>query len=387
MTAPTGRPDRRRAEPLWDRVDRNRLKLMRFLVLFALATATWFGVVAFLVLGVIVLFTAEAGAFEVAEGALSIVFGAGAAAGFLRLWLAGLVLAALYEWWALSRSERWLLRHLRAELVPKGDLIESKMALKDMAIASGETVAPSFHLIENSTVNAFVFASGSRRPALGVTRGLVDKLTIAEQRAVFANLMARVASGDTAVATAITALATPLHAFRDWRLTSTDEQFAPDRHSRRRGWTSDGEVAADPDPFGGEGALALLFPVMAGAILAGEFIAAGHRRSQLHTAERADAEGMLLLKDPPAMLSALEKAVRYDNVVPHAGSAFAELFYCWTGDSTNDDEDPEWERVARLREVLGVEGVVTNEGARTDSRTAQVPSPVAPPAPRVDQEL
>jgi len=65
---------------------------------------------------------------------------------------------------------------------------------------------------------------------------------------------------------------------------------------------------------------------------------------------------MLLLKDPSAMLSALQRCVALDNVVPSAGAAYAQLFYCWTGDSTNDEEDPEWRRVARLREVLGVEG-------------------------------
>ena len=92
--------------------------------------------------------------------------------------------------------------------------------------------------------------------------------------------------------------------------------------------------------------------------IVGELFAFWQRRGQLRTAEKADAEGMLLLKDPSAMLSALERCVRYDNVVPQSGETFGDLFYCWTGDSTNDDDDPEWERVARLREVLGVEGHV-----------------------------
>jgi len=85
---------------------------------------------------------------------------------------------------------------------------------------------------------------------------------------------------------------------------------------------------------------------------------------------------MLLLKDPAAMLSALERCVRYDNVVPQSGETFGELFYCWTGDSTNDENDPEWERVARLREVLGVEGHVADDVPAGESA-------LAPSAPSV----
>lgn len=50
---------------------------------------------------------------------------------------------------------------------------------------------------------------------------------------------------------------------------------------------------------------------------------------------------MLLLKEPRAMLSALETCIRHNNFVPTAGPGFAQLFYCWTGDATNDEEDPE----------------------------------------------
>ena len=103
--------------------------------------------------------------------------------------------------------------------------------------------------------------------------------------------------------------------------------------------------------------------------IVGELFAFWQRRGQLRAAEKADAEGMLLLKEPAVMLSALEKCVRYDNVVPRAGDTFSDLFYCWTGDSADDEDDPEWERVARLREVLGVEGTWRAPPCRPRRRT------------------
>ena len=127
------------------------------------------------------------------------------------------------------------------------------------------------------------------------------------------------------------------------------------------------------------GTIVLYFFFAAGFAILAELIAAGHRRSLLSTAEKADAEGMLLLKDPGAMLSALKRCIELNNVVPAAGEAFAELFYCWTGIATDDEDDPEWVRVARLREVLGVMGY---EPEASDSGNGGQAAP--PAAPRLE---
>ena len=80
------------------------------------------------------------------------------------------------------------------------------------------------------------------------------------------------------------------------------------------------------------------------------------------------------------MLGALRRCVELDNLVPAAGEAFAELFYCWTGVATNDEVDPEWERVARLREVLGVEGATWPGGDVSVDEGMLLP----PKAPRLE---
>ncbi|MDP2181682.1 MAG: hypothetical protein Q8K99_03840 [Actinomycetota bacterium] len=119
-------------------------------------------------------------------------------------------------------------------------------------------------------------------------------------------------------------------------------------------------------------ALVMLF------IIISELLLFGHRASQLRHAEVADGEGMLLLKDPGSRLSALEKSVRFNNFVPTAGPGMAQLFYCWTGeDSTDDEDDPENRRVTRLREVLGVEGMKM-------PTVPNVPVMVYPTAPRLE---
>lgn len=356
-----GMPDPRRREPLWVRVDRNRLELAAHVVLFVVVSVVTFDVFASLFGGCLLLAVfLETGVsapllYEARMGPL-------AGVGVLSV---GLGVAA-FAWaiFTLSRSERWLIRRFGAQFVPRGELLDTKMVLKDMAIASGMPVAPALYLIENSNVNAFVFAARRRRAVVGVTRGFVDRLALDEQRAVFANLAARLISGDTIVSTGVTALLWPLHVWRERRFDAQNEEM--DRALLGTPRSSRSSLPVVLFVFG------VAFAVMA------EIFALSHRRKQLRIAEKGDAEGMLLLKDPHSMLRALEKCVRYDNVVPLAGEAFGDLFYCWTGDSTNDEDDPEWARVARLREVLGVEGHVGHADALLATGLAPLPPRIAP---------
>ncbi|MDZ4180311.1 MAG: M48 family metalloprotease [Coriobacteriia bacterium] len=367
----TTRPQPRshRIEPLWDRVDRNRIELMVFVLCFLAVSAIGTLIVgAFALLGlVIAVRDPELVEFLVVQGGR---FAPLAAAG-------SMLIAGAYVAVALSRSERWLLARFGATLAPRGELLPTKHALKDMAIAAGYDVAPALYVLETRNVNAFVFGKGERRPVVGVTRGLVERLTPDEQRAVFANLMARLRAGDTIWATGVTAIMAPLWTIRDHQMTSDDDLGQPTRAARVTdpitGHTY--VTRTDADLLAG---VFWLMPMLFAFVFVSEFVAFGHRWSQLRHAEVADAEGMLLLKDPRSMLKALEKCVRFNNYVPTAGPGFTQLFYLWTGDSSTDDEDdPEYRRITRLREVLGVEGLSAPEVAPN--------APVmAPPAPRLE---
>jgi Zn-dependent protease with chaperone function len=354
-------------EPLWDRVDRNRVRLLVFVALFFVATTLFIGV--FLSLALVV-------AWAIAYGVEVLEFGVlpSGRSAWAQLYAAGVGVLG-YTAWALSRNERWFARRLGAVLSPTGELLPTKMALKDMAIASGYDVAPALYVIETANVNAFVFGHGSRRPIVGVTRGLTERLTPDEQRAVFANLMTRLKQGDSLWSSGVTALMAPLWHIRKHQIIADENPLmAPENRQEREAMVAMAQSRVSTPLLFAFG-IATIFTFVA------EFVVFGHRMSQLRHAEVTDAEGMLLLKDPRSMLSALEKSVRFNNYVPTAGPGMTQLFYCWTGeDSTDDEEDPENRRVVRLREVLGVEGLAPPEVK--PNRPVLL---VAPAAPRIDE--
>lgn len=360
----------KRIEPLWDRVDRNRVRLLVFLVVFFIAMTLGLGVIALaLVLGLALVFAGGLLEFGLwlGEGTFETLLG----------WVLGVTAAgvALYMLRALTRDERWIARRLQAYFVERGDMLPTKYALKDMAIASGFDVAPALYVIETPNVNAFVYQRGKRRAIVGVTRGLTERLTAEEQRGVFANLMARLQQGDMLWASAVTALMAPLWHVRDRQL---------ENQANRRLVEETWERSLTPEyaktNVSGVEVFGAVFITL--FVVISELLAYGHRSSQLRHAETADAEGMLLLKDPRSMLSALEKSVRFNNFVPTAGPAMTQLFYAWTGDcSTDDEEDPEMRRVTRLREVLGVEGMAPPVTVPNEPTFV-----LAPPAPRLEPD-
>lgn len=368
-------PHHSRMEPLWDRVDRNRFKLIAVTAAFVVGSAIGLDIVLALLL-------LAAYPFWLYNSVLH-EFPVDLGSAFIWTSVAGLVLGLVWAAYVLTRSETWFLRYLGATVVPKGELLDTKYALKDMAIAAGMPVAPALFLIETDNVNAFVLSHARRRPVIGVTAGLVRRLSHEEQRAVFAALVARIRSGDTMYATGVTALALPVWLLRDRLLRdSADKDLLPAPPPVRVVDPRTGAmIATRASVEGADGAALmplLLVPAFAFVVVT-ELIAFGSQASLISRAEKADAEGMLLLKDPRSMLSALERCIRYNNFVPGAGPGFGQLFYCWTGDATDDEDDPEMERVARLREVLGVEGVKPPERVRNERMLAP------PVAPRIEE--
>ncbi len=77
--------------------------------------------------------------------------------------------------------------------------------------------------------------------------------------------------------------------------------------------------------------------------------------------EKADAEGMLLLKDPSPMISALRKAIRSSTEVADGDQSYDGIFYAPTS-GTERVEAAERRRFDRLCEVLGVDGMQASLG-------------------------
>ena len=358
---------RERIEPLWERVDRNRVKLAFFILAYLLSIALSAGVIAgaaALLVGAVSPALLLQGSYLAFAGGVAQVASA-----------AALVIGSVWVAYAMMRSEKRLLRELGAVLTPTGEYMPTKLALKDMSLAAGFGHAPPLWVIPDCTrINAFAIGRTHRGAVIGVTQGFVDRLDEDEQRAVFANLMARLCNGDVPVATAVSALVGPLWSMRDKDL--------------RR---DDGAIFEEPKDYFGLSAInvsrratseatngAILFLLYGLVVVLSEVLLRGHQAAALLTAEKADAEGMLLLKDPRTMLRALEKVLDANNTVPTAGEAYSDLFYCWAGFGYAPEDDPEYERIARLREVLGIEGLVEEPDFRDAVTPEEDVVPVAP---------
>jgi Zn-dependent protease with chaperone function len=365
---------RERIEPLWARVDRNRVKFALLVAAYLAsiaASAALLAAVAASLLGLIFLRSPTLVAAYYSNLGLVV-----RTAALLAL-LAGSVWVAI----ALTRSEKRLLRKLGAVLTPTGSHTTTKLALKDMALAAGFAHAPPLWVIPDCTrVNAFAVGRTLRTAVMGVTQGFAERLSPEDQRAAFANLMARLTNGDVRWATAVSSLVGPI-----WKLREDDLRRDSDDSMTSHGGTDATELQASGMSRSGDAmAGAVLYLVLyAFIIVITELLLAGHQRSTMLTAEKADAEGMLLLKDPREMLRALETVLQADNTVPSAGEAHSALFYCWAGFGYAPEDDPEFARLARLREVLGAEGFAVRPAYGMPANAREL---VNPRAPRIEAQ-
>jgi Zn-dependent protease with chaperone function len=372
-----------RFEPLWARVDRNRLKLVVFVSMFvggsaALLSAAMVAVPGYLIawgLGAVGIVARPVWLVRLPW----VVFAA-----FLTLLALGALVAAVQ----LANAQDWVRNRFKAEPLPDGHpgLVS---AVGDMALAAGLAQPPEVWLLDAPSVNAYAIGTTRGRPALGVTRGFLEELGDDEQRAVVATLVARICAGDILFGTALAALMGPLRAVRDSgsaasgaTACATDgcggcgDSGCSNLDGCGDGCGSLGDLGGD-DAAGGCLAvvgialfLALVAAITYGAVMTSAWIVtlwgrALHRQSY----EKADAEGMLLLKDPAPMLSALRKAVQSSNEVGDGDFSYDGVFYVPTS-GTRRIEPDERRRFDRLREVLGVEGAAAGLDDATKGPTA-----------------
>ena len=350
-----------RTEPLWVRVDRNRTKLAVFVGLFVLGSAVLLGLALVAVPGSLIgLVMDTPGYYQRLLGWVLIAIG-------VLLALGGLIAAV-----QLANAEDWVRNRFKGtdlDLAAHPGLVR---ALGDMSVAAGLAEPPSLIVFDVDSVNACAIGTNRKRPAIGVTRGFLSELTEAEQRAVIATLVARIIAGDILFGTALAALMGPLKLIRNARngagaaveacgCSAVDLLPAGDGCSDGCGCLFDG---MDGDDAGG--CLAVIgmavFVAVVAAItwiavtLAAFLVTAWGRALHRTSYEKADAEGMLLLKDPGAMLSALAKTIARDNLVAEGDPSYDGIFYASTS-GTPRVERVERRRYDRLREVLGTDGL------------------------------
>lgn len=328
-----------RIEPLQKRIEGNRWRVTGFILFFTLTVAITLFSAFLAVFGAVTTIIVGAGGLTVSSADWRLIENA-VAFGVLT----SLITASL---WVLARAtsaEVDLTRRLRAQVAGPGVARETRGVLRDIALAAGLGRTPPLFIIDTPGVNAFALGSRASSLRIGVTQGMLDRIPLAEQRAVFANLVARAIAGDTTLATIVSVLMGPIWAMRDF-----DLRFEPAMGVYRDAETGVGK----PAPRDWRASPLLLYGL---AVIVTEVLAWYHKEAAWQTAEKADAEGMMLLKDPVIMLRSLENVLGRDNHVPTAGDAYSQLFYCWAGFGFAPEDDPEMRRVGRLRETLGAEG-------------------------------
>jgi Zn-dependent protease with chaperone function len=363
--AGSGKPRPIKPQALWVRVDQNRLKLGVFVGLFvggsAILLTLAFVAVPGSLIGLAIDVTEYADVALYVQGLVRVFF----AALVLLLLVGGVASAVL-----LSNGEDWVRNRFKGSDLPSGENPVLERAVGDMTVAAGLTEPPRIIVFDTDSVNACVIGMNRARPALGVTRGLLSSLDEGEQRAVVAALVARVVSGDILVGTALAALMGPLKAIRESRgKAGSAASGCADAGCSSPGCAGDGcgsvfDGLGDSDSAGGCLAaiaiavfVAVVIALTYAAVVSAAWIVTIWGRALSRTGyEKADAEGMLLLKDPGPMLSALKKAITSSNEVADGDASYDGIFFVSTSGKPAV-ERVERRRYDRLRETLGTDGL------------------------------
>jgi hypothetical protein len=159
-----------------------------------------------------------------------------------------------------------------------------------------------------------------------VTFGFAEDLPEAEQRAFLAALLMRIASGDTARVTSFISIMIPLIKLKDAE-----------------------------NPFWNR--FTFLIAVAWDSLAwSARLLSTLQDRGSWLGFEKADSEAMLALRDPVAMLCALDRLACSDTWVP-VNDVFGGLFVTAVNGDPRVTTD-EAVRLDRMREVLGAEGAV-----------------------------
>jgi Zn-dependent protease with chaperone function len=355
-----------RVEPLWARIDANRVRIALFVVLFVTGSAV------LLEASMVVLPGSLLSLLATDTRAYFGVLGVVVAASFALLLAVGALIAAVQ----LANAEDWVRARFRGRDLTDAEAPGLVRAVADMALAAGLPEVPRIIVIdaERDSVNALAVGTTRKRALIGVTPGFLTALDEAEQRAVVATLTARIIAGDIMFGTALAALMGPIKAIR--RINAGAGGVAsgladagcsdPGCSGCSDGCSGCGDLSdLDSGGCGGLIAVVVFLVVVAVityvAVVTSAWIVTWWGRALHRTAyEKADAEGMLLLKDPGPMLRALEKAAKSSNVVADGDASYDSIFYIATS-GTPRVERVERRRHARLRGVLGTEGLAARE--------------------------
>lgn len=315
-------------DTLWGRIDRLRLGRTLLLLWFLVSwTVLWaLPILAFLLAG-------RVAALLVARESDPMVFIASREVLLsLATWatVAAVATGLLFIGYAASREEWRCLARLGARRALPGEGASTRSALQEMTLATGLTRCPALYFIpDDVAINAIVIGRTPRRAAVAVTTGMASRTSKELQRAVFANLLSRFQHGGVSWTTLRYLLMEPIARVTGryalpvkpigyvvlaivfsaiWAAAYTLLY----RSGMARAWVT-------PAVIGG----LWLFAASAGGTLAflsmGRLLDRSFRRRYEALVLSADAEGVLLLRDPATLLAALKGVLSTNTWLAGAG--------------------------------------------------------------------
>lgn len=214
---------------------------------------------------------------------------------------------------ALTWGDRIVLAMAGAREVARDEEPVLHNVVDEMAIAAG-LPAPRVHVVETEALNAFATGLSPERAAIGVTRGLIRRLSRDELQGVVAHEMGHILNDDIVYATAVGVIAGLIVLVSDAALRGVRGFFRSGGGRGRRGGKGGGAVLI---------ALVVLavFAVLAPFAARLVQMAISRQREYL-----ADATSVKLTRNPRGLIGALEKIAASDEPHPGANRALQHLY-------------------------------------------------------------
>jgi heat shock protein HtpX len=223
------------------------------------------------------------------------------------------VVALLLQLGAYFGGDKLVLRSARARAVTPEDEPRLHNIVEGLAIAAG-IPKPNVYVVPEQAPNAFATGRDPEHSSIAVTQGLLDTMNRVELEGVIGHEMSHVVDRDilygTIVATVIGALVLISEFFmRSWWWGG----FGGRRSNRDRGGGGGIELVVFAVGF----ALLILAPIFGQLIQ----LAVSRNREYL-----ADAQGAMLTRYPPGLISALKKIKDAPHAMRSANNATAHLW-------------------------------------------------------------
>jgi heat shock protein HtpX len=255
-------------------------------------------------------------------------------------------IAAVMSWGSYVYGDRLVLASTRAREVTAEEEPRLHNIVEGLAIAAGQP-KPRVYIVPEQAPNAFATGRDPERSSIAVTQGLLDMMNRVELEGVIGHEMSHVADRDILVGTVVATVVGAAVLLAEFFL--------------RTWWWGGGRRSDSEGQGGGLVTLVLFiigFVLLALAPLFGQLIKLSVSRNREYL---ADAQGAMLTRYPPGLVSALRKLQGAPTAMRSANNATAHLWLNqpsrFEGEKTGSLEKlfsthpPLEERIRRLEEM------------------------------------